>query len=96
LNFHREDLSSILAKIYQAMNPGGIFACFQEGLTHQGTQPREMVLGGILAVLQGGVNSFYQGEIVQAMLEAGFTLIRSRTLGTPCGPMDLDLGVKPH
>lgn len=95
LNFYRDSLSSIFAKIYQAMNPGGVFACFQDGLTHQGTQPREMVLGNFLAGLRGSMTSFLQGEIVQAMLEAGFTPVRSRTLDTSCGPMDLDLGVKP-
>ena len=95
LNFHRKDLASIFEKIYRAINPGGVFACFQDGLTHQGTKPREMVLGFLGAALRSGMKSFAQGEIAQAMLDAGFTRIRSRTLDTDCGPMDLDLGFKP-
>jgi hypothetical protein len=94
LNFYRDDLSGIFDKIHQALNPGGVFAVFQDGLTHQGTRPREMVLGTFWAVLRGNMKSFHQGEIAQAMLEAGFRQVRSRTLETSCGPMDLDLAFK--
>lgn len=91
LNFYHDDLAPIFKKIKQSMNPGGVFACFQDGLTGQGTQPREMILGSLVSTLQGQMKSFHQGEIVQAMQKAGFRQIRSRTLQTSCGPMDLDM-----
>ena len=95
LNFYRDSLPSILRKIFQALNPGGVLACFQDGLTHQGTQPWEMVVGSFWATLQGSMKSFSQGEIAQTLAEVGFSPVRSRTIDTPCGPMDLDLAVKP-
>ncbi|KMY69033.1 hypothetical protein AAU61_05700 [Desulfocarbo indianensis] len=95
LNFYRDSLPIIFEKIYQAMNPGGVFACLQDGLTHQGTQPKDMVLSCFMAVLRGSMKNFHQGEIAQAMVEVGFTPVRSRTLDTSFGPMDLDLAVKP-
>lgn len=91
LNFYHDNLAPILKKIKQSMNPGGVFACFQDGLTCQGTQPREMILGSLASTLQGQMKSFHQGEIAQAMQKAGFKQIRSRTIETSCGPMDLDM-----
>jgi predicted O-methyltransferase YrrM len=97
LNFYRSSLPAIFEKVHQALNPGGVLACFQDGLTHQGTRPKEMVLGSLVGGLtRGGMNNFPQGEIAQAMLAAGFASVRSRTLQTSCGPMDLDVAIKPH
>ena len=94
LNFFRDELPVIFEKVYQAMSPGGVFACFQDGLTHQGTKPKEMILSGFSVLLRGEMYAFHQGEIADAMLDAGFSKVRSRTLNTDCGPMDLDLAFK--
>ena len=37
---------------------------------------------------------FDQGEIADSMLRVGFRSVRSRTLDTDWGPMDLDIGRK--
>ncbi|MEA3323613.1 MAG: methyltransferase [Euryarchaeota archaeon] len=34
LNFARDDMDSMIAKIYDALNPGGVFISCSEGLTH--------------------------------------------------------------
>lgn len=94
LNFYHDDLAPILKKIKQALKPGAIFVCLQDGLTCQGTQPKEMILGALVGALQGQMSSFHQGEIALAMQKAGFKQIRSRTLQTSCGPMDLDVAFK--
>ena len=38
LNFARHDLDSLMKKIYDALNPGGVFISFCEGLTHERTK----------------------------------------------------------
>lgn len=95
LNFCGERLDELVAKVYDALEPGGVFAVLQEGMTHEGTKPSEMVLP-MLAWRLGsdeGVN-FTQGQIAQAMLEAGFRSVGSRTVDTLHGPMDLDVARK--
>ncbi|MCF8033846.1 MAG: methyltransferase domain-containing protein [Desulfarculaceae bacterium] len=95
LNFCGDDLGGLMAKLRQALNPGGVLAVLQEGLTHEGTKPAEMVLPMLAwrLVSDEGVN-FEQGQIASAMLEAGFRSVRSQTLDTVHGVMDLDVARK--
>ncbi len=95
LNFCGDRLDELMTKAHQALRPGGVLAVLQEGLTHEGTKPEEMVLP-MLAWRLGpdeGTN-FTQGQIAQAMLDAGFRSVRSQTLETLFGPMDLDVARK--
>lgn len=94
LNFARQELDSLLTKIYAALRPAGYFAAFQDGLTHEHTKP-DVALGFLPGALQSGADfGFDQGEIAQAMLKAGFRSVRSRSLDTPMGTMDLDIARK--
>ena len=90
----KPDLDSIVAKVYQALNPGGVFVSIHEGLTQEKTKPEKMRLGWLTAELLGKDLAFAQGEIADSMMRAGFRSVRSRTLNTPVGPMDLDVGQK--
>ena len=92
LNFARDDMDSMIAKIYAALNPGGVFISCSEGLTHERTKPDAMVLSMISLSLMGQDMCFNQGEIADSMLRVGFRSVRSRTLETDWGPMDLDVG----
>ncbi|MCB2191960.1 MAG: methyltransferase domain-containing protein [Deltaproteobacteria bacterium] len=95
LNYCGERLNELVAKVYHALEPGGVFAVLQEGMTQEGTKPSEMVLP-MLAWRLGsdeGIN-FAQGQIAQAMLEGGFRSVRSRTVQTLHGPMDFDVARK--
>jgi SAM-dependent methyltransferase len=92
LNFARDDMNSMIAKIYDALNPGGVFISCSEGLTHERTKPDAMVLSMISLSLMGQDMCFDQGEIANSMLRVGFRSVRSRTLETDWGPMDLDIG----
>lgn len=94
LNFARGDMDSLITKIYDALNPGGVFISCAEGLTHERTKPGVMVLSMISLSLMGQDMCFDQGEIVDSMLRVGFRSVRSRTLETDWGPMDLDVGRK--
>jgi hypothetical protein len=53
-----------------------------------------MVLSMISLSLMGQDMCFDQGEISDSMLRVGFKSVRSRTLETDWGPMDLDVGRK--
>jgi SAM-dependent methyltransferase len=94
LNFARDDMDSMTAKIYDALNPGGVFISCAEGLTHERTKPDKPVLGMISIALMVQDMCFDQGEIADSMLRVGFRSVRSRTLDMNWGPMDLDIGRK--
>jgi predicted O-methyltransferase YrrM len=94
LNFVKDDLDSFFGKIYDALNPGGVFITLSDGLTDERTKPELMVIGWLSMVLTGQDMGFDQGVIADSMLRVGFKSVRSRTLAMPMGPMDLDIGRK--
>jgi SAM-dependent methyltransferase len=94
LNFARDDLDSFMKKIWDSLSPGGVFVSFHEGLTHERTNPNVMALLGLPMALMGQDIEFDQGFIANSMLRVGFKSVRSRTLDTDWGPMDLDIGRK--
>lgn len=95
LNFAQPDLGPVMDKIYQALNPGGVFINFSEGLTHESTRPAFFVLCTMAWSMQNRpLKAFDQGVIADAMLNAGFRSVRSRTPETCWGPMDLDIARK--
>lgn len=94
LNAARHDLDALFLKILDALNPGGLFISFQEGLTHQQTRPDTMLGQVAHAMKMGHDLSFDQGEIADAMLRQGFRSVQSRTIGTAMGEMDLDIARK--
>ena len=93
LNF-ADNIGSVMKKIYGALNPGGVFISYAEGLTHERTRPDTYVLGMMSMALMGQDMCFDQGFIADSMLRVGFKSVRSRTLDTGWGPMDLDIGRK--
>ena len=94
LNFARHDMDSLMKKIYDALNPGGVFISFCEGLTHERTKTGFVVLSMMSFALMGQDMCFDHGEIADSMLRVGFKSVRSRTLEAPWGAADLDIGRK--
>jgi predicted TPR repeat methyltransferase len=94
LNFVKENMDSLMKKIYDALNPGGVFISCHDGLTCERSKPEIMVLGWLSMALMGTDMGLDQGVIADCMLRVGFKSVRSRTLDTPIGPMDLDIGRK--
>ncbi|NQE05899.1 hypothetical protein C5S32_08510 [ANME-1 cluster archaeon GoMg1] len=94
LNFARHDLDLLMKKIYDALNPGGVFISFCEGLTHERTKTDFVVLSMMPIALMGQDMCFDQGEIGDSMLRVGFKSVRSRTLDVPWSTADLDIGRK--
>ena len=94
LYFGKEDMDSLMKKIYEALNPGGVFISHHEGLIHERTGPDLMALSWLPMALMGQDMGFDQGFIADSMLRVGFKSVRSHTVDTPMGPMDLDIGRK--
>jgi predicted TPR repeat methyltransferase len=94
LNFVKQDMDGMVKRIFEALNPGGVFISFHDGMTHEQTKP-ETMLGHFGYAMRTG-RDFYldQGFVADAMLRAGFRSVRSRTLETPVGAMDMDLARK--
>ena len=94
LNFAIHMLDDLVEKIYDSLNPGGYFISFQDGLTHEFTRPDTM-LGAVIPAMMGGADYFFpQGMIAQSAARCGFQSIRSRTVPTPVGDMDIDIAQK--
>ena len=94
LNFLKDDLDSFLTKIFDALNPGGVFITLSDGLTDERTKPELMVTGWLSMALTGQDMGFDHGVITNSMFRVGFKSVRSRTLEMPMGTMDLDIGRK--
>jgi SAM-dependent methyltransferase len=94
LSFAKNNLDPLITKIHTALNPGGYFISLHDGLTHEKTRP-DTDLSGLGGLLNGGGDHrFEQGEIADAMLRCSFCSVRSRTIETPGGPLDLDVARK--
>jgi len=88
-------IDSIVKKIYDALNPGGVFvSLYPFGQTHERTKPESTVLSLFSMALMGQEVGADQGYIADSMLRVGFKSVRSRTLHTPVYQMDLDIARK--
>ncbi len=94
LNFARHNLDTPVKKIYDALNPGGVFVSLSDGLTCERTKPENYVLSTLPSALMGQDMGIDQGVIADSMLRVGFKSIRSRPIETSMMPMDLDIGRK--
>ena len=90
----KDKLDSVVKKVYDALNTRGVFISCFGGLTHEGTKPEICALSLLSMALAGQDTGFDQGFVADSMLRAGFKSVRSRTLTTPLGPMDLDIARK--
>lgn len=94
LNFARHDIDTVMKKIYDALNPGGLCVVLTDGLTHERTRPESMVLGWLTIAMMGQEMSLEQGFISDSMLRVGFKSVRNRTVDWPMGIMDLEIARK--
>lgn len=94
LHYCKGDMSSLMKKICDALNPGGIFISLHEGLTHERTRPDIHIFTMTTTALTGHDMFFDQAFIADSMLQAGFKSVRSYTLDTDWGPMDSDIARK--
>ncbi len=92
LNFSKPFLKQIMAKICKSLAPGGICVSLHDHLSPDGTGPAFLVRRYLPMALAG--NDFYleAASIAQAMTQAGFQSVVSRSIESPFGPMQLDIG----
>jgi hypothetical protein len=90
----KKELDSLIAKVHAALKAKGYFLSLHDGMTHELTQP-DTNLGWLGNLMSTGMDyRFEQGEIAESMLRCGFQSIRSRTIDTPMGALDLDIARK--
>ncbi len=94
LNFAKDQLSPIMDKIYSALNPGGVFINFNDGLTHENTKPEMSVLNWLPPALTGKNYALTKGVIANAMIEGGFKSVQSQSVQTHIGNMEIDVARK--
>lgn len=91
LNFAKHNMDGIIRKIYDALNPKGVFVCISEGLIFEETAPKEIVAGWLPSKLAGQDFSLLQGEVSDTALRVGFQSVYKRTINTLLGTLDLDI-----
>jgi ubiquinone/menaquinone biosynthesis C-methylase UbiE len=88
-------IDSVVKKIYDALNPGGVFvSIYPFGQTHERTKPESTVLNLLSMALMGQGVGVDQGYVANSMLRTGFKSVRSQTLHTSYLPMELDIARK--
>lgn len=88
-----QDIDLVIKKVYDSLNPKGVFvSIFGFSQTHERTKPENLVLGLLSMALMGREQEFVHGHVAESMLRVGFRSVRSQTLDTAWGPMELDVG----
>lgn len=98
LNFYQDRLDDVIAKVHDALQPGGVFMVSSDGLNKDKTAPAASVISWLPTCLQGKDMSFRRGVISNAMLRAGFVSTESRIVTDveleAHGPVDVIIGRK--
>lgn len=94
LNFAKGGIDQIIKKIYDALNPGGVFVGLHIGMHDEGTSPAVHVLNTMPHALSGLSCLFEKGFIANTMLNAGFNSVRSQPVILDVGPFEMDIARK--
>lgn len=92
--YYARDLKALSVRIHDALNPGGVFVSFHEGLSDERTQPAGVVLSRLSLAMEGQDVSFERGEIASHLPGAGFAWVETRMLEMPMGPQELIIARK--
>lgn len=95
LNFSKDSLEQVMAKLYKALTPGGICISLHDHLIPDGTGPAVSVRRYLPMALAGTDFYLEAGRVANAMARAGLQPADSRSVSTPMGPMLLDIGRVP-
>ncbi|CCK82342.1 methyltransferase [Desulfobacula toluolica] len=94
LNFAKIHIDKIFKKVYEALNPGGIFISQHDGISHERTRPGDLVCDFLFSELSGMDLIFPKGMIAEAMIKCGFRSVQTLTIKTNFGDMDIDIAKK--
>ena len=93
LYFHDRGISALIGRIAERLSPRGVFVSLHATLTEGRCAPEEHVIGRLMPALWQRDVSFDDGEIADAMAQAGLA-VSSKWIGTPFGRFRVDLGRK--
>ncbi|WDV44351.1 class I SAM-dependent methyltransferase [Clostridiaceae bacterium M8S5] len=94
-NFYQQKLDGIVKKVYDSLNDGGTFIYFGDGIYNEGTYPKEPIIQMLTANLKSSCSlNFPRGKIAESMIDNGFRSVRSTTISTDLGDMDIDIATK--
>jgi len=94
LNFALGCMDEMVKRIYDALNPGGVFISLQDGIYNEGTAPEYHVLNMMSSALSGFNCGIKKGLIAASMRNAGFEQVTSESITLDVGPFDLDIAIK--
>jgi len=92
LDYARNCLEEVMGKIRDALAPDGIFVSVGDGLTCERTSPADYVVSMLPWTLAGQVEEFNMGEVKDAIVKAGLTILHSFEMESPHGPAVVDVG----
>jgi predicted O-methyltransferase YrrM len=95
LNFNKDSLEQVMAKICDALSPGGIFISLHDVLSPDGTGPGVSVFRFLPMALAGTDFYLEADRLANTMARAGLKPVDSRSIETPFGPVQLDIGRVP-
>ena len=78
-------------KLYDALGPGGVALCLNEGIEPDRSGPWDMVLGYLTYNLQGMPMGVVKGQVAEAAKAGGFENIENRTLLLSTGTHDVNI-----
>ena len=82
---------AFFAKLRDALNPGGVVLCLNEGLEPDRSGPWDMVLGYLTYNLQGMPMGVIKGQVAEVAGAGGFERIENRTLLLSTGTHDINI-----
>lgn len=95
INFYKDNLLALFTKIYEALNPGGVFVSVHDGLTDESTKPGDMVISWLFSGLTSCDFSLDRDIVPDTMLQAGFKSVKIKPLPFfMSGSMDMCIGKK--
>lgn len=94
LNFAKGCLADVFCKVYDALNPGGVFVSYHPSVSESGIESPEMVVSMAIYAMLGMDMQFYGDEISNAMIDAGFKTVQSKDIITCYGRQRLDIARK--
>ena len=98
LNFYRNRLDEVITRIFESLNPGGVFLVVSDGLTNERTAPEATVISWLPTALQGMDMGMDHGQIAASMLRCGFVetqIDRISSCGVDAhGPVEFTVGRK--
>ena len=82
---------AFFARLRDALNPGGVVLCLNEGLEPDRSGPWDMVLGYLTYNLQGMPMGVIKGQVAEVAGAGGFERIENRTLLLSTGTHDINI-----